>query len=165
MLSTNAEIAARIEELLLHDPRVSCSEIAVSVKDQVATLRGRVLAPERKTVAVGLATTAPGCLAVVDELHAEFVPDLPDRVIAQNVAERLALLAASTREAVQAVIERGVVTLTGAVPTAWERATICDVALSARGVRRVGDAIGSLAQGSAACAAIALSAPVPPNLR
>lgn len=134
---TDAQLAEHIRQAIYLDERLSEQPIDVSVQDAVVQLTGTVQSHRRRLVAVEIANSFVGCLSVDDKLGVDPPADLPDEEISDNVRVELAAHADIAKSTVSVTVEAGVVTLSGAVRTQWERIEAEDVALGAEGVRSV----------------------------
>ena len=68
-MKTDADLKRDVTAELVWDPVVKSMAIGVAVKDGVVTLSGTVHSWQERDAAQGVAWSAPGVLAVVDELR------------------------------------------------------------------------------------------------
>jgi osmotically-inducible protein OsmY len=137
---SDAEIAAHIRSNLVSDARIDHPErIDVRVANGVVTLTGTVDSYVEKSAAESDAWTVPGVVEVVNNLT--IVPPVTrsDVEIAERVRKDLASDPALDASHINVNVCNGVVTLTGTVPTYYQRKRAESDVWSEPGVRDVVD--------------------------
>jgi len=134
---SDPEIAQAIRDATALDPRVELANLNVSVSSGVATLRGSVHSPNARMAAEGLARNTVGVNGVQNEL--EVVPEkpVPDSQINSRVHNALLFDPTTDSYQIDVKTDAGVVTLTGKVDNAFERAQATQLAARINGVKRV----------------------------
>jgi osmotically-inducible protein OsmY len=131
---TDAEIAAAVKDAMLYDPRVVSFEVKPTAMGGVVTLSGQVTSLKAKLAAESLARHTVGVMGVHNEIAVKAGPPISDQDLAKHVSSALAFDPSLTEASVDARAANGRVTLTGKVPTMFERAEALDVASSMNGV-------------------------------
>jgi len=117
-VKTNAELLADVEEELEWEPEIDAEHIAVVVNDGAVTLFGHVPSLFDRTRAVEATHRVAGVLAIADELEVRLPDDheRDDSDLAQTIAHLFSWTSTLPRDAIEATVADGVVTLTGTVP-------------------------------------------------
>lgn len=137
MTRVDMELAVLIKDAITQDDRLSADSIDVTVVDGVATLSGKVQSHRRRSLAVDIAESIRGCRGVNDRIVVDPPGVMTDEEIAGHVRGVLDSNADVTKEVITVTVKGGVVTLQGHVASRWERELAGDLALSARGTRRL----------------------------
>ena len=133
VIKSDSEIAKAIEDALLYDPRCLSFKIEVSVEGGVATLRGRVTSLKAMRAADDTARNVLGVLGVKNRLRIRPQPTL-DTKIARRIRDALIRDPYVADDVIKVRVDDGVVRLTGAVDTFFERAQADDLASRVDGV-------------------------------
>jgi osmotically-inducible protein OsmY len=117
------ELQDHVLSALEWEPGVDAAKIGVSVDGGVVTLQGEVTTYFQKTVAERTARHVHGVKAVADELTVKPTAGTSrtDADIARAIVNALNWDAAVPKDAVQATVDHGYVTLTGAVTWQFQR--------------------------------------------
>lgn len=114
----------KVRDAVLHqlewDPEVDASAVGVTAEDGAVTLSGFIDSYAGKLAAERAAKRIRGVRAVANELQVRLRFPRTDDEIAQDAARALALRTGLS-ESVQAAVHHGHVTLTGTVPTLFQR--------------------------------------------
>lgn len=92
----DAWLATKIQSKFVGDREIDATDIDVSSRDGVVTLKGRVLNDPMRKLAVAIAENTDGVRQVVDQLNVEIAPPVPAR--AQNAATPGAVATAGTAD-------------------------------------------------------------------
>jgi hyperosmotically inducible periplasmic protein len=133
-------LTAKTKIALFADERVKSRQVSVETVNATVTLRGKVDSDEAKTAAVFVAKAVKGVKSVRNDLQVvppgdRKVTDASDKDITHQVEDRLAKDAQLKKVDVRA--DRGVVILTGAVPSIAASARASELAREVSGVRSV----------------------------
>jgi hyperosmotically inducible protein len=157
---SDAGITTNVKSKLAADDQVKAYQVNVDTRDGVVTLTGRVPTAAAKEVAVQIARTSDGVVSVVDNLTVETAAerdrDIGDAAAATAGRVGDAAADATVTSAVKTKLladpdvaglkidvdtANGVVTLTGTVKTAAEKAEALRIARETDGVKSVVDRI------------------------
>lgn len=133
----DVDLAVTARELLTHDDRLAAHALEVVALDKVITLKGSVQSHRRKLAALEIANSIAGCRGVNDEIKVDPPVVVSDDEVAENIRSILEAHSDITKEAITVTVKAGIARLQGNVSTRWERVLAEDLALSARGVRKV----------------------------
>lgn len=151
---TDAGVTTKIKSKLAADDTVKAYQIDVDTRDKVVTLSGSVDSAAAKTQAVHLARQTEGVTSVVDNIVVNVpqtsAPPMPDAAPATATIGGDATITAAVKAkllgdpdvsglAIDVDTEDGVVTLSGRVNTAAEKAEAIRLARETDGVRSVTD--------------------------
>jgi osmotically-inducible protein OsmY len=120
LTATDLRVRTDVLRQLEWDSSVEASAVAVSSHDGVVTLTGFVDSYAGKLAAERAAKRVRGVRAVANDIQVRLRRERTDPEIAADAA-RLLDLRAGLPESVQAVVHDGHVTLTGSVPTLFQR--------------------------------------------
>jgi hyperosmotically inducible protein len=145
---TDAGVTTKVKAKLVADDAVKAYQINVDTQNKVVTLSGTVDNNAAKTQAVSLARATKGVSSVVDQIVVSMpeppvapasAPDLTDPGL--TAAVKAKLLADPTVGGLKIDVDtlNGVVTLTGTVKSAAEKAEAVRIANDTTGVRAVTD--------------------------
>lgn len=137
MQGNDAEIQARVEEVLQGNSRVDEKEIRVQVRDAVVTLTGEVDSAIEKRTARELAQEIEGVKLVSDELTVKNFRRVPDDQLAESVRIALQRDAFVDEKEVEVYASNGEIRLDGSVPDYHMRKAAGDVAWWTDGVTNV----------------------------
>lgn len=143
-MSEDLKLQQRVIDELEFDPRVKASHIGVSVRDGVVTLNGHVESFVEKYAAERAARRVRGVKAVAEEIKVRLPSDKKtgDDEIAARAVRMLAWDVAVPLGGIQVKVEHGVVTLSGEVDWAYQRAEAEYNVHKLGGVKAVINAIG-----------------------
>jgi hyperosmotically inducible protein len=138
-------VTTAVKTKLAADDTVKAYKIDVDTKDGVVTLAGTVDTADAKTRAVEVARSTNGVTSVVDQLTVSppavatsgVTEALTDTGITTAVKTKLLADPASSGLAIHVDTANGIVTLTGTVSTAAEKARAEDLAKNTSGVNSV----------------------------
>jgi hyperosmotically inducible protein len=138
-------VTTAVKTKLAADDTVKAYKIDVDTKDGVVTLAGTVDTADAKTRAVEVARSTNGVTSVVDQLTVSppavatsgVTEALTDTGITTAVKTKLLADPASSSLAIHVDTANGIVTLTGTVSTAAEKARAEDLAKDTSGVNSV----------------------------
>ncbi len=119
----DSELQKSVLEELSWEPSVTAAHIGVTAKAGVVTLSGHVDSFANKYAAERAARRVKGVLAVAEEIevHLPFDTKRGDDEIAAAAIERLTWDVSIPRDAVKVKVEKGFVTLTGEVPSFYQK--------------------------------------------
>lgn len=137
-----ADLARRVTNALLQDPRIDSTGIAVSADEGAVILRGTVGSFHQKREATKAARRVPGVASVSNRVDVEILTSdrREDADLRGDVLEAL-MLDAQVPMSVDAYVEDAWVTLTGEVEWSYQREEAEHVAGNVMGVREVLDHI------------------------
>lgn len=123
-MSEELELQHRVIDELAFDPAVNAAHIGVSVRGSVVTLTGHVETFAEKFAAERAARGVKGVTAVAQEIEVHLPDDkkTSDDEIAQRAVKLLEWDVSIPLNAVEVKVEHGIVTLTGTVDWAFQRA-------------------------------------------
>lgn len=124
---------------LTWDPEVDAAHIGVAARDGAVTLTGHVESYAQKTAAVRAAERVQGVIAVADEIEVRLPSSSvrDDTEIAEAIARGLRWHSTVPRDAVDAEVRNGWVTLRGEVEWSYQRQAAERVARDTLGVKGV----------------------------
>lgn len=139
---SNDELAGKVTDELIRDPRIDHAAIAVAADDGTITLGGTVGSLREKREAKKAAERVSGVVAVDNELEVSLVDvaKRDDADLSHDVSHALAL-DSLIPSSIEAKVENGVVTLVGTAVWHWERDEADFVAGNVLGVIGVDDEI------------------------
>ena len=139
---SNTKLRIDVEDELLWEPRVDSEAIAVAADGGTVTLRGTVSTVGEKLEATNAAKRVHGVTNVIDDLDVDLLRGnrRPDTDLRADVLQAL-MLNALVPSSVDAIVDDGVVKLTGTAPYQYERSEAELVASNVPGVVRVEDEI------------------------
>jgi osmotically-inducible protein OsmY len=134
----DADLQKDVENELLFDPSVTNSDIGVSVKDGIVTMRGTVPHYAEKMSAEKAVERVGGVKAVADELEVAIKSmfESTDKEIAEAAVNAFQWSYSVPKE-VKATVERGRITLTGEVDWDYQRTAAKEAVSQLKGVRAV----------------------------
>jgi len=133
----DSEIAAAIKDAATYDPRLTPFNLAVRVRDGVATLLGTVDTLNAKLTAESLARNTVGVKDVENQLAVVSKQPLQDRALEARVKEALIFDPLSDAHEIAVSANGGTVTLAGKVGTFFEKAEVFDTVSAIAGVKNV----------------------------
>lgn len=139
---TEADVRIRdaVSRQLDWDPEVDASAVGVAAKNGTVTLTGFIDTYAGKVAAERAAKRVHGVRAVANDIDVRLGMQRTDADIAQDAAHALELVV-TIPETVQAVVQHGHLTLTGAVDWLYQKAGAEKVVRLIRGVRSVANHI------------------------
>lgn len=140
LTKSDESIKADIVAQLRWDTSVDASKVQVRVENGVATLTGSVPTFGARGAASADAWFVQGVTRVDNQLKVEFAPGPPpppDDVILSNAENTLDWNPDIDASNIKLAVEAGVITLTGTVPTHWEKMTAAELVGGLRGVLSV----------------------------
>lgn len=138
---SDASIAEAIRDAAAYDPRVSAANLQIAVDGGAVTLGGSVASVGGRFAAEDLAYNTVGVTEVKNELSVKPTKPVADTLILRAVRGALLWNPHTNAFDIDAQVKRGVVTLTGEVNTAFERATATDVTSRIAGVTDINNEI------------------------
>jgi osmotically-inducible protein OsmY len=136
-----AQIGLRddVTEELAFQPSINADHIGVAVENDVVTLSGHVGSYAEKKAAVAATKRVKGVRAVADEIEVRYAYEkkTADDEIAQRIVHILAWDVEVPKNAVQAVVRDGWVTLSGTVEWNFQRRAAEDDVRKLSGIRGV----------------------------
>ncbi|MDA8290069.1 MAG: BON domain-containing protein [Actinomycetota bacterium] len=138
-MKTNGELLADVEEELEWEPEIDAEHIAVVVNDGAVTLFGHVPSLFDRSRAVEATHRVAGVVAVADEIEVRLPDDheRDDSDLAQTIAHLFNWTSTLPRDAIEATVAGGEVTLTGTVAhefVAHEAVRLVERLVGVRGV-------------------------------
>jgi len=135
-MSKDSKLQKAVQAELTWEPRLTAAHIGVTAEDGVVTLSGHVLSFVERHAAEAAAWRVNGVKAVVEGLEVRLAFDggRGDNDIAAAAIERLAWDASVPVDAVKVSVEKGWVTLTGAVEWFFQKESAEAAVRSLRGV-------------------------------
>lgn len=136
----DSTITTKVKAKLTADPQVNPFEIDVDTENGVVRLSGVVENADARSEAVKLAADTRGVVRVIDELEAgdqSFGEKVDDATITTKIEAKLAADPEINPFEIDVDTVRGVVTLSGTVHEAAQRAEAERIALETKGVRDV----------------------------
>ncbi len=131
---------ALVDSLRL-DPRVNAKTIEIDLKQGVVVLRGTVDNIQSKTAAGESARNVIGVANVINKLEVSLSEKREDSTVEQELKEEIADTATLKFDGIQFSVVSGVVTLSGTVPSQYQRRRAEAVAISLKGVVEVNNKI------------------------
>ncbi len=133
---TDLGIRDSVLQQLAWDSQVEASAIGVTAKDGVVTMTGFIDSYAGKLAAERVAKRVRGVRAVANDIQVRLRLERTDPELAADAARALDLRA-TLPETVQAVVHNGHVTLTGTVPTLFQRAVAEKALRHIKGIKNV----------------------------
>jgi len=123
-MSDELKLQQRVIDELEFEPAVNAAHIGVSVRGSVVTLTGHVESFAEKFAAERAARRVKGVTGVAQEIEVHLAADkkTSDDEIAQRAVKMLEWDVAVPSPAIEVKVEHGIVTLTGTVDWAFQRA-------------------------------------------
>lgn len=142
-MKTDRQLKQEIEDELEWDPAVTATDIGVEVTNGVVTLSGHPPSFAEKLAAEKAAQRVAGVKGVAVDMQVRLPKkdEHTDEEVASAVRAILHWTVAVPDDAVKVQVEKGWVTLTGAVDWAYQRHTIVRTVGHMRGVRGLSSAI------------------------
>lgn len=138
VIKSGPEIARAVEDVLLLDPRVSRHRLKVWATRGSVTLMGSVDNDKARKVAEQLAKDTVGVVGVNNQIKISTSKDQPsDETVRQRIDSALVLNPQVDRNQIEAKVQQGKVTLTGAVDSRLEKIVAGDLVSSLHGVKGV----------------------------
>ncbi len=131
---TSTELVADVEAVLRINPDIDASDIDVEVTGGQVTLDGAVDAFWKKLRAEALASNVSGAVSIDNQLNVIRAKDFIDQDIGEAITEALERNALVEAQDVDVIVEDGVVTLAGTVPTRTARQAAYNAARYTLGV-------------------------------
>jgi osmotically-inducible protein OsmY len=121
------------------EPAINASQIAVTVKDGIVTLRGAVRNLNQKRIAEWAAKKIAGVKAIVNEIDIRLLPrdERTDEDLAKAAAYHLQWNVAVPSEDIRVTASRGQVTLEGSVDGQYQKQKAEDIVRELIGVRGI----------------------------
>jgi osmotically-inducible protein OsmY len=138
-MKTDSDIKRDVELELKWDPDIDSSDIAVSVKNGVATLTGFVRSYSQKYRAERDAKRVAGVVALANDIEVRLpaIDQRPDPEIAREVVSELKFELPYSHESIKPLVKDGWVTLEGDVEWNYQRVRAESVARRVKGVKGV----------------------------
>ncbi|WP_233837760.1 BON domain-containing protein [Paraburkholderia sp. ZP32-5] len=142
-MKTDWQLKKDIEAELEWDPAVTATDIGVEVTNGIVTLSGHPPSYAEKLAAEKAAQRVAGVKAVAVDMQVRLPKhdEYSDEDVASAVHAILHWSVAVSDESVKVQVEKGWVTLTGAVDWAWQRHVVARAVSHMRGVRGVTNGI------------------------
>jgi osmotically-inducible protein OsmY len=123
-MSDDLKLQQHVVDELAFEPRVNAAHIGVSVRNGVVALNGRVDTYAEKHAAARAVRRVKGVKAVADDIEVHLPSDrkTADDEIAARALDLLAWDVAVPDDAIKLKVEHGVITLSGEVEWAYQRA-------------------------------------------
>lgn len=135
---SDGEIAFAVERMLRNDSRVEAAGIEVSVDGGVVTLLGMVDSIGEQEAAIEDAYDVEGVVAVVDDLRVEVNRETTmEDLLEADVRSALETSTAVNATAIRVEVNGNRVTLSGTVPTAYQRRRAATLAIEVFGITSV----------------------------
>ena len=131
---TDQELHSAVQAVLFHDPRVSQFHLVIEVKEGVVTLRGTVDNLKAKRAATLSAQNTIGVEKVVNRLKVRPVGVYQDAEIKAEIRESLSRDPFVRVAEITIAVHAGVVELSGAVNTAFQKIRAEELAMRVNGV-------------------------------
>lgn len=125
-----------IQHALTRNPALAKRDVKVTAKDGVITLSGEVSSYPERQIAINIAMSIKGVRDVLDELVVIFSEKRSDEEIRKDIVEGLKWDSVVERNKISVAVKDGIVTLTGTVGSAAEKARVFTLA-SVNGVRSI----------------------------
>lgn len=138
-MRSDAEIKKDLEDELSWDPDVDATDIAVSVKDGVATLTGFVRSYLDKWTAGGIAKRMAGVRGVANDIEVclPLIDKRPDPELARAAVAALEAELPSAHERISVIVKRGRVSLEGDVEWHHQKERAGQIVRRIHGVKAV----------------------------
>jgi osmotically-inducible protein OsmY len=140
---SDSEIERNVKDELEWDPDLDASDIAVSVKNGVATLAGFVKSFTDKYEAEAAAKRVAGVIGVANDLEVRLpsADERPDPDIARDAVAALKSHLPISYENLKVVVKNGWVTLEGKVEWQYQRSTAENAVRRIKGVKGVNNLV------------------------
>lgn len=142
-MSNDHALQEDVVDELRWDPEVQATEVGVTVKDGVVTLRGEVSSLSQKWAVERAVKRVHGVRAVADEITVQ-LPGLSERTdvqLAQAAANVLAWSTIVPRDQVKVTVQDGWITLDGAVEWWYQKRAAEDIVRSLTGVKGISNQV------------------------
>ena len=142
-MSNDHALQEDVVDELRWDPEVQATEVGVTVKDGVVTLRGEVSSLSQKWAVERAVKRVRGVRAVADEITVQ-LPGLSERTdvqLAQAAANVLAWSTIVPRDQVKVTVQDGWITLDGAVEWWYQKRAAEDIVRSLTGVKGISNQV------------------------
>jgi osmotically-inducible protein OsmY len=142
-MRSDSDIKRDVEEELRWEPNLDPTDIAIAVKNGVATLTGFVKSYAQKFAAERAAKRVEGVVAVVNDLEVRLpgADERPDPEIARDIVANLKTWLPNSWENVKVIVKNGWVTLEGEVEWNYQREYAERAVRWVRGVKGVSNLI------------------------
>jgi len=140
-MKTDSQIQQDVLNELTWEPSVNAASIGVEVKDGVVTLAGKVSNYGEKMAAEHAAQRVAGVMALAVELEVTLAgwPTRTDADIARSAETTLQWVTFLPRDSVKVMVEKGWVTLSGAVDWDYQRQNAVSAVRYLTGVKGITD--------------------------
>lgn len=147
-MKSDAQIHYDILAELQSNPDVDAAAVGIAVKNGVVTLAGMVYSFEGKVVLEKTVKRVSGVRAVADELviGPSVGSHLEDCEVAQEIVAALASSPRVDSSGIKVVVDRGVVTLEGAVESELQRNAVMAIVRALTGVQWINNRLSLKAQ-------------------
>ena len=142
-MSNDHALQEDVVDELRWDPEVQATEVGVTVKDGVVTLRGEVSSLSQKWAVERAVKRVRGVRAVADEITVR-LPGLSERTdvqLAQAAANVLAWSTIVPRDQVKVTVQDGWITLDGTVEWWYQKRAAEDIVRSLTGVKGISNQV------------------------
>lgn len=142
-MSNDHALQEDVVDELRWDPEVQATEVGVTVKDGVVTLRGEVSSLSQKWAVERAVKRVHGVRAVADEITVQ-LPGLSERTdvqLAQAAANVLAWSTIVPRDQVKVTVQDGWITLDGTVEWWYQKRAAEDIVRSLTGVKGISNQV------------------------
>jgi hyperosmotically inducible periplasmic protein len=136
---SDEQIASNIEQMLAWNYDVNEEDIAVTVKSGHVTLEGTVGSFWQKVSAESDAEYASGVLAVTNKLAVVPTDKISDKILGERIVNRIENSTIADLDKIDIVVEDGLVTLTGTVPSWYVWNSVYDAVQYTEGVIAIDD--------------------------
>ncbi len=150
------EVRSMVRAALARDPRTASARLTVLARDGIVTLEGTAPSLAAREAAARTAEDVTGVWRVVDRVTVRAPRPPDDAQLSREVEEAIARAAAVGQATVSARVDRGVVTLSGAVEAPYARLTAEEVVARIPGVRAIENEIEVPARAAAPLADLEL---------
>ncbi|MCA9499679.1 MAG: BON domain-containing protein [Nitrospira sp.] len=133
---SDERIKYTIEQTLRTDGRVDWEILDVEVRQGLVRLYGEVTTAEQKGLATDIASTVPGVMAIINNIIVD-VPPSRDHILQKAIWNTLRGVDVLQTDTLRISTKDGVVTLSGMLETAVQKAAAVDAAKSVSGVKHV----------------------------
>ncbi|MDB5542532.1 MAG: osmotically inducible protein [Devosia sp.] len=142
-MRTDSDIRRDIEAELTWDPDIDATDIAVSVKEGVATLAGFVRSYTQKWEAERIAKRVAGVRAVANDIEVRLPTgmDRPDPDIARDAVAKLKAELPYSSDLIKMVVKNGWLTLEGDVEWEYQRSRAEAAVRRVQGIKGVSNLI------------------------
>lgn len=133
---TDQQIAAAVENRMFIDPTVRATALIVRAEDHAVTIEGTVDSVLARVAAIEVAESVRGVRSVVDDMIVSPTPR-DDAAVQTDVSAALETDPVTSRLDIDATVENGTVTLTGAAPSWAHRQLASEVLQAVSGVNAI----------------------------